>query len=573
MSNPLKILMLLLAFPLNCSNSGQMDGKGPFEYRDVHLPPLSDQETRELNLNSVDRDWGIWGHNLAVVLPSNPAPSVYARSGNSVNTSQFCFSSDALFRYIKEYIDDYYGSDVPMRFAILPNDNQVVCQCQQCVEHGNTAQDASGAVYYMLERLTAAYPRHQFFSSYYRTTTSLPDKPLPDNAGVLISAMSYPLSPVHTPQEDEFEALLRQWSKYTRRLYVWDYINNFDDYLTPVPIFDIAQRRLRMYADAGVKGVFLNGSGAEYSTMSRIKTHVLAALLRDPDTDWRELLEEKCNILYPVTGQMISDFMVFQEDLLTESGKSIPLYEGVPVESRIYLPAQEFIRFHDELNEILPMIKDPEYTEIRLMCRAMMFTRLELNRMAGDTVGCGRLLAGLERAIPQGLVAYSESGGSTASYISEYRYMLSHAAGAGRRDLLKGVTLEPLTALDEEYDDISILTDGLLGLPSSYHCGQMLSSASPSLRIAIPRVRGLRRLCVSMTRNAIYHIGLPASVSLTLDGRDLGRRVPRTEAGNPNRSVVEFTIPSGSDGTLVLTLVRNPEERTMAIDEIEGFRR
>ena len=573
MTNPVKIVMLLLVFPFNCSNSGQPDAvQSPFEYRDVHLPALSDEENRELRLNSVDRDWGIWGHNLSVVLPSNAAPSVYAKSGNSVNTSQFCFSSDALFRYIRDYIDDYYGNDVPMRFAILPNDNSVVCQCGACVEHGNTATDASGAIYYMLERLSAAFPKHQFFSSYYRTATSLPDKPLPRNVGVLISAMSYPLSPVHTPQEDEFEALLRKWSRYTDKLYVWDYINNFDDYLTPAPIFDIAQRRLRMYADAGVKGVFFNGSGAEYSTMSRIKTHILAALLADPDIDWRPLLEEKCNRLYPVTGQLICDFMTLQEDMMTARGKSLPLYEGVQVASRVYLPVEEFISFHEQLNDRLVRIKDPEYSEIRLMCRAMMFTRLELNRMSGDTVGCGRLLAGLERAIPQGLVAYSESGGSTASYISEYRYMLSNAA-SGRRNLLKGVALEPLTALDEEYSDISILTDGLLGLPSSYHCGQMLSSATPSLRIAIPRVRGMRRLRVNLTRNAIYHIGLPLSVSLSLDGRDLGKRIPRAESGNPNRSVVEFSIPAGTSGTLVLTLVRNPEERTMAIDEIEAFTR
>lgn len=572
MNSQLKVLLLLLLFPFNCSNTGQQDVSSPFEYRDVHLPELSQEETRQLKLNSVDRDWGIWGHNLSVVLPDNPAPSVYARLGNSINNNQFCFSSEALFRYIRDYINDNYGRESGVRFAILPNDNGIVCQCPECKEHGNTATDASGALYYMLERLTEEFPKQLFFSSYYRTTSQLPSKPLPDNAGVLISAMSYPLSPVHTPAEDEFEALLRRWAKYTRRLYVWDYINNFDDYLTPVPIFNVVQRRLRMYDDAGVRGVFFNGSGADYSTMSRLKTHVLAAMLRDPDTDWSVVLKEKCDELYPVTGNVIYEFMKRQEEVLAESKKAIPLYEGVQTESKIYLPISDFVEFQLELYELLPMIKDPEYSEVRLMSRAMLFTSLELKRIVGDTVGTARMLNGLQRGAERGIVAYSESGGSTESYINEYRYMLDHAATIGRKNLLKGVQLVPLTALDEDYNDISILTDGLLGLPSSYHCGQMLSSATPSLRIAIPYVQGMRHLRVNMTKNAIYHIGLPQRITLSVDGNEIGSVVPRTETLNPHRASVVFDIPAGTTGTLVLNVVRNQEERTMAIDEIEGYR-
>ena len=48
--------------------------------------------------------------------------------------------------------------------------------------------------------------------------------------------------------------------------------------------------------------------------------------------------------------------------------------------------------------------------------------------------------------------------------------------------------------------------------------------------------------------------------------------VPKTTADNLQRAVVEFDVPSNYKGTLVLTIVRNQEDRTMAIDEIEGFK-
>ena len=249
------------------------------------------------------------------------------------------------------------------------------------------------------------------------------------------------------------------------------------------------------------------------------------------------------------------------------------MYEGVPKALQTYLPAEQFMELQAELLTISPLVKDPERTEVQKMYRAMMLTNLELARINGDTLGCERLLEGLGRLVAQGIVTYSESGGSINSYISEYRYMLKHAKEVGDKNLLKGVELEPLTALDEEYNDISILTDGLMGLPSNYHCGNMISSASPALRIAIPYVKGMKRLRVSMTKNAIYHIAFPLSVSLSCDGRELGKVVPKPMPNNLQRSVVEFIIPSDCKEDFVLTVVRNQEERTMALDEIEGLKK
>lgn len=568
-----KLLFLLLAVLLltSCECAKQPLDSSPFEYREIYLPELSDGDNGPLKLNSIDCNWGIWGHNLSVVLPEKPLSNVYAKNGNNVNQDQFCFSSDALFNYIKKYIKDNYRQDKPMRFAILPNDNEVVCLCSRCVACGNTKNDASGAVYYMLDRLTKQFPKHIFFTSYYRTARSLPKAPLPENAGVLISAIDYPLTMSYTPKEDDFIDLLHQWSGYTNRIYVWDYINNFDDYFTPFPIFDIFQHRLRLYAKAGVKGIFLNGSGHDYSTFYRLKVEIMSMLLSNPDADWRPMLREFCRHRYAITGDVICNFLVKQENMVAKVGENLPLYEGVPVAVKTYLPAKEFIKFHKKLLTLLPQTTGKEHKSMQKISRALMLTHLELNRMAADTIGCKQMLRELEKLEEIGIIAYSEAGGTIRSYVDDYRYMLRRADETWGKNLLKGVKLEPLTALDEEYNDISILTDGLLGLPSCYHCGQMLSSATPALRIAIPCVPGMKRLRVNMTKNSIYHISLPLRVTLTAGGHELGSVVPEPSSSDLQRSVAEFDIPSNCSGKLVLIVYRNQEDRTMALDEIEGF--
>jgi hypothetical protein len=565
------LMLLLASLLMGCNRTKHSAASSHFEYCEVYLPDLPSGDHVPVKLNSIDHDWGIWGHNLSVVLPEKPSSNVYAKSGNGVNRDQFCFTSDALYKYIKKFICDNYGSGKSMRFAILPNDNSVVCQCNRCIECGNTKNDASGAIYYMLERLTKQFPEHFFFTSYYRTACSFPTQPLPENAGVLISAIHFPLSTCYTSGEDDFVRLLGQWSVYTKRIYVWDYINNFDDYFTPFPIFDIFQHRLRLYAQAGVKGVFLNGSGADYSTFYRLKIHILALLLSNPDVEWRPLLRDFCRERYPVTGDVIYDFVVKQEDTVSVLRETLSLYEGVSTAVKTYLPVEEFIKFHNKLLALRSETKGIERKRIEKISRATMLTHLELKRMAADTIGCKQMLEELEKLTDIGIIAYSESGGTLDSYVDDYRYMLRRAEETWGKNLLKGVRLEPLTELDEDYNDISILTDGLLGLPSCYHCGQMLSSATPALRIAIPHVQGMKHLRVNMTKNSIFHISLPLRVSLTLDGHEIGSIVPTPSSSHLQRAVAEFDVPCNCKGKLVLNVYRDQEDRTMALDEIEGF--
>ena len=52
-----------------CTQVQPYTGSSPFEYREIHLPALPAEEAPKY-LNSIDLDWGIWGHNLSVVLPS-----------------------------------------------------------------------------------------------------------------------------------------------------------------------------------------------------------------------------------------------------------------------------------------------------------------------------------------------------------------------------------------------------------------------------------------------------------------------------------------------------------------------
>ncbi len=566
------LFLSFLTIPLLCccaqKNSSTKDN-GVFEYKEIYLSDALGSQGKDLGLNSVDEDWGLWGHNLRRVLPMNPSSLVYAFVDGERTKDQFCFSSSQLYEYIVHYIIDTYGEDDTQRFAILANDNELVCQCRQCRDAGNTADNSSPAVLAMIEKLAKRFPKHIFFTSHYSTAKTLPDHRMPENAGVLVSAIHYHLCPVKTERDTQFENILSQWAQKVNHVYVWDYINNFDDYFTPFPIINIMQHRLQMYARNKVKGVFLNGSGTDYSTWQYIHTKVLAELLKNPDLNYAELIKSHCAERYPKAGKLVSDFLLMQEDWTAKQGKVLPLYGGVSQAVKTYLPAKEFIDFHNAFAALVPETSGNERKVMDRLCRAMSFTRLELMRLSGNIDGYQTYYDHLAALESKNTEVYSEACWTVDSYLKDYGEMADHATETKGSNLLLGKKLTALSELDEDYTDISILTDGLLGLPSNYHCGQMISSA-PELLLGVPQVPGMKKIRVWMTRNTPCHIIFPEKIILTNGGMKIAEATPEATPLNSDRAMVELSVPSSAKGELVLKIVRNKEERTMAIDEIEG---
>ena len=564
------IASLFLSIGISCASyAGSKDNNVAFEYRDIYLPEYSLQDSKRLNLDFIDEEWGIWGHNLANAIPEDASEEIYAKSGGDVDEDQFCFSSEKLFDYVTSHIRNKYLLSDSIRFAIFPNDNGVVCLCSECVRLGNKPGNASPAVNNFINKLAKKYPEHMFFTSHYSTTKEPPAQKMPSNAGVIISAMEYPITSADTPKELEFLDLISQWKEKTDRIYIWDYVMNFDDYFTPYPVFSAMQRRFKLYRDAGVTGVFLNGSGNDYSSFGLLKKRVLAALLENPDQDWEPVLRRYAKELYPVAGDDIADFMVLQEKMVQKNGKKLPLYEGINTALKTYLPADEFVKFYNKIVHHKKVASKAELDNLELMTDAMALTMLELKRVDNDFTNTAKLKERLGRLPQRGIQFYNEGAWSISQYLKEFNEIEDNAAKTAGKNLLKGVKLSPITALDEDYQDVTILTDGLLGMPSNYHNGNLITSADPEFKISIPRQAGMKKLRVWLVNNRGFKIGLPESAYVTVNGVRRAPQTPQTPPEGTGHAFLDFDV--AGEGNIVLVLSKNPDIKTMAIDEIEAF--
>src|SRR6202012_5687610 len=144
-------------------------------------------------------------------------------------------------------------------------------------------------------------------------------RPLPNVIVRLCSIECNFRVPLDDPANATFLADLQGWSKICHRLYVWDYVTDFADYLLPNPDWFTLGPNLRLFHQYNVQGVFEEGAyqsnGAE---MAELRNWLLGQLLWNPQQDDRALIQEFLNGYYgPAAAKPIRRYL----DLMQEASR------------------------------------------------------------------------------------------------------------------------------------------------------------------------------------------------------------------------------------------------------------
>ncbi len=562
-------------------------GNFAFEYREPYFAPNLDYDYAGiLGTNNVERDWGIWGHGLKKVITKDPAGDVYALVDGKRNLAQFCASSPAVYSQLVDSIGNGFGNGdkQTVRFAILPNDNSLVCLCPKCKAAGNTEGNATPAFTALLVSLASRFPKHQFFTSAYLTTRRPPQNPLPENAGVLISAIDLPLGISYNSggTTQTFVASLQQWKSKTSHLYVWDYSSDFDDYFTPFPSLYTLQARLKLFRANGVKGVFLNGSGYEYTTFEDLKTYVMAALLMNPDQSVDALCRDYLKQQYPVTEKLTGDYYLGLEKRVQEKKKPLSLYGGMREAAATYFDVPAFVAYYDGLQKIKAKAGEAERAQLNRILTAGSFTRLRAARyqglqehgfleQQGNTVRVKRkAVEDALESLDEGLAhfgnmrQYSESERMTADYIAAWRTALDARPDTS---VLTGKTLTAISVPDEEYSDLKTLTDGVRGFEKDYHDGWLIAGGDDMI-YRIPN-DGAKTVVVSFLEDPQFNIFLPQSVEVTSeDQQTQGSLTGREKTGNITSYRIDISHLKGNTLRFQAFRQRKTGKSMLACDEI-----
>ena len=532
-------------------------GTFAFDYQSIYSPSgLNPDYTGVMGLNNFDDSWGIWGHNLRKVLGDN-VDKVYATIHGKTDDSQLCFSSEEMYRQIESYIVDNIGEKGSSRFVIAPDDTPYACTCASCTAMGNTEKNATPAVTELLLRLSQRFPKHSFFTISYLSTKQVTDKQLPSNAGIIVSAIDFPLRRIDgkNAQEKKFMQQLNQWKKVTKNIYIWDYINNFDDYLTPFPILKIAQQRLRFFKQNGASGIFFNGSGYSYSSFDAMRTFALSALLINPELPVEELVRDYFNQEYPLSKKWLYDYYINLENSV-QSGKKLGIYAGIAELEQSFLNPEKFIKFYDEMGDYVSDAKGKERKKLHELQTALSYTRLEMGRNHSyDPYGYAQRNGKQIQPTPQvrkwltqlkehhaftGMEYYNESADEIDYYIKEWeQYIL---ASDIKKNLFLGIM--PSSTPPTDKDGLKRLTDSTHGLPGNYHCG-WTTLPKEKYEISLP-VKGINKtgnIYISFLNLPRHRFYPPRQIEISKDGAIYKTINLETDDSVEKGELVKITTP------------------------------
>ncbi len=543
-------------------------GTFAFDYQSIYSPAgLNSDYTGVMGLNNFDDSWGIWGHNLRKVLGDN-TDKVYATIHGKTDDSQLCFSSSEMYTQIEDYIVNNFGEKGNSRFVIAPDDNPYACTCASCTALGNSEKNATPAVTELVLRLAQRFPRHFFFTTSYLSTQQATDKQLPANAGVMVSAIDFPLRWIDSKdaQEKKFAQQLENWKKVTKNIYIWDYINNFDDYLTPFPILKIAQQRLQFFKKNGASGIFFNGSGYSYCSFDEMRTFVLSALLINPEQAVDDLIRNYFNQEYPVSKKWLSDYYIDLENS-AQSGKKLGLYAGIRESEGAYLNPEKFIKFYDEMGDFVSDAKGKERKKLHELQTALSFTRLEMGRdHSYDTYGYAKRNGKEIQTVPQarkwvtqlkehkafsGMEYYNESVNEIDYYIKEWeQYIL---ASDIKKDLFLGIT--PSSTPKTNKNSLKRLTDGTHGLPDNYHCGWIIFPQEEcTIDLPVKEINESGTVYISFLNLPKHRIYAPQQIEVSRDGASYKKINLSPDDSVEKGEMVKAVVPVDLNGTELLSI-------------------
>jgi len=245
--------------------------------------------------------------------------------------AQLCLSNPELRDFVVQRVKEWlHESPEDKIISVTQNDCAGACQCPNCKAIDDAEGSPSGSmvafVNYIAEKIEPEFPDVAVDTFAYQYTRHPPKtiKPRPNVIVRLCSIECNFREPLDHPTNAAFLADLATWSKMCHRLYVWDYVTDFANYLVPHPNWFVLGPNVRLFQQYGVKGVFEEGAYAgPGEEMAELRSWLLAQLLWNPQSDDRALTKEFLRGYY---GNGAGDIIERYLELMHDASKGFVLH-------------------------------------------------------------------------------------------------------------------------------------------------------------------------------------------------------------------------------------------------------
>jgi len=231
-----------------------------------------------------------------------PHPEWYSliKGKRTHDNAQLCLANPELRDFVVQRVKEWLRESPEAKIiSLTQNDCFGACECTKCKAIDDAEGGPSGSmltfVNYVAEKIEPEFPDVAIDTFAYQYTRH-PPRTIHARPNVIVRLCSIECNfrePLDHPSNAAFLADLATWSKLCSRLYVWDYVTDFSNYVLPHPNWLVLGPNVRLFRDYGVKGVFAEGAYAgPGEEMAELRAWLLAQLLWNPQQNDRALIKE-----------------------------------------------------------------------------------------------------------------------------------------------------------------------------------------------------------------------------------------------------------------------------------------
>jgi len=255
--------------------------------------------------------------------------------------TQLCCTNEDVIRICTEQMRKRMREDPDaFVFSLSQNDWANYCECSNCravVEReGSQIGPALALVNRVAEALEKEFPGKAIETLAYSWSRK-PPKTLKPRPNVIIRLCSieccfmHPLATCDRESNRAFVRDLQGWAKVADRLWIWDYVTSFSDYLAPFPNLRVRDDNIRLFAKNHVTGIFeqdvyttVNGE------LSPLSGYLNAKLLWDPSYDEDRAINEFLDGVYGQAARPIRAYI----DLIHDKVANENIHANIGVQAR-----------------------------------------------------------------------------------------------------------------------------------------------------------------------------------------------------------------------------------------------
>jgi len=271
---------------------------------------------------------------------------------------QLCMTNEELRRFVVARVKEWLRANPQASIvSVSQTDDPGYCDCPTChavnEEEGSPAGSLLRFVNAVAREVAQEFPQVAVDTLAYQRTRK-PPRLVQAEPNVIVRLCSIECDfarPMTDPANREFYQDLVGWGRACQRLYVWDYVTNFNHFLRPQPVVWALGPNVRTFAGSGVRGIFEQGSyQSPGGDLAELKAWLLAKMLWNPQRDPDALIDEFLAGYYGPAGRHIRTYLDAMQRDAREHGFTVgcgaevsapfPSYEALVTAERAFGRAQ-----------------------------------------------------------------------------------------------------------------------------------------------------------------------------------------------------------------------------------------